>query len=148
MPKTLPLEIFAIYFSPYTAHTITIDGVVYPTVEHAYQCARYTDPQIIEAVRTAKSPVEAWKISAQYKPHTISTFAERKLEIMKDLMRKKVEQHDDVRQALIDSGDVMIVKHITTGPPADGFWDDGEDGKGLNHIGRMWMEIREELNKK
>jgi predicted NAD-dependent protein-ADP-ribosyltransferase YbiA (DUF1768 family) len=42
----LPLEIFYIYFSPYTAHAIEIDGVVYPTVEHAYQCARYTETLI------------------------------------------------------------------------------------------------------
>ncbi|MFO0718796.1 MAG: NADAR family protein [Candidatus Paceibacterota bacterium] len=146
MKSILPLEIFAIYFSPYSAHAIEIDGLLYPTVEHAYQCARYTDRNIIEAVRNAKSPVEAWRISAQYKSNTIPEFSERKLSIMKDLMRKKVEQHSDVRQALIDSKDMLIVKHITTGPPADGFWDDGEDGKGLNHIGNMWMEIRDDLN--
>jgi len=63
-------------------------------------------------------------------------------------MQIKVEQHTDVRQALINSIDLKIVKHIFTPPPRDGFWDDGEDGKdgkGLNHIGRMWMEIREDL---
>ena len=64
---------------------------------------------------------------------------------MKELMLQKALQHDDVRNALRDSGDLKIVKHIVTPPPGDGFWDDGEDGKGLNHIGRMWMEIREEL---
>lgn len=143
--KNLPLEIFAIYFSPYSAHAIEIDGVVYPTVEHAYQCKRYIDPAIIEEVRSARSPMLAWKISATHKHNTVADFAERKLEIMKDLMRIKVAQHADVRQALIDSKDLNIVKHITTAPPGDGFWDDGEDGTGLNHMGRMWMEIRDEI---
>ena len=46
-----PLEKFFIYFSPYTAHAIEVDGVLYPTVEHAYQCERYTDPKIIEEIR-------------------------------------------------------------------------------------------------
>jgi predicted NAD-dependent protein-ADP-ribosyltransferase YbiA (DUF1768 family) len=49
------------------------------------------------------------------------------------------------RKALVDSGEMRIVKHIVTYPPGDGFWDDGEDGKGLNHIGRIWMEIRDEI---
>ena len=142
-----PLEKFYIYFSPYTAHALEIDGVVFPTVEHAYQCQRYTDSKIIEEIRNAYSPVLAWEISSKYKHGQISQFKseEYKLEIMKKLMRIKAEQHKDVRQALIDSGDLKIIKHIVTYPPGDGFWDDGEDGAGLNHMGRMWMEIREEL---
>lgn len=122
-------------------------GIVYPTVEHAYQCSRYTDPKIIEEIRTAKSPMLSWSISAKYKQFQIPEFKsdEYKLQVMKKIMRLKVEQHEDVRKALLDSGDQKIVKHITTGPAGDGFWDDGEDGTGLNHTGRMWMEIREEL---
>ena len=147
MIEILPLEIFYIYFSPYTAHAIDLDGFVYPTVEHAYQCQRYTDKKIIDEIRAAHSPVKAWETSSKYKDLQIPEFKDEnhKLKTMKKLMRLKAEQHADVRQALLDSGDLKIVKHIITYPPGDGFWDDGEDGKGLNHIGRMWMEIREEL---
>lgn len=147
-PEKVPLEIFAIYFSPYTAHAIEIDGVVYPTVEHAYQCQRYTDPKIIEEIRSARSPVKAWEASSKYKHLQIQDFRERKLEVMKDLMRLKAEQHEEIRTALRDSGTKQIIKHITTYPPGDGFWDDGESGEGLNHMGRMWMEIREEILEK
>ncbi len=147
MKDTLPLEIFYIYFSPYTAHAIEIGGLVYPTVEHAYQCARYTDTQIIEEIRNARSAVKAWEVSSKYKHEQIPEFKQEsyKLEIMEKMMRLKVEQHEDVRTALVNSGDVMIVKHIVTPPPGDGFWDDGEDGSGLNHIGRIWMKMRDEL---
>ncbi len=149
MPKIYPLEKFFIYFSPYTAHAIKIDGVVYPTVEHAYQCARYKDQKIIEEIKAARSPVKAWEVSCKYKHLQIPEFKkeEYKLAVMKKLMRLKTEQHDEVRKALLDSKDLKIVKHITTYPPGDGFWDDGEDGKGENQMGRIWMEIREELHK-
>ncbi|MEQ1500550.1 MAG: NADAR family protein [Parcubacteria group bacterium] len=145
--KTLPLEIFYIYFSPYTAHAIEIGGEVYATVEHAYQCQRYTDRNIIEEIKNARSPVKAWEISTKYKHLQIPDFKneDHKLVVMKMLMRAKADQHEEIRKALIDSGDLEIVKHIVTFPPGDGFWDDGEDSKGLNHIGRMWMEIRNEL---
>lgn len=147
MSKILPLEIFYIYFSPYTAHAIEIDGIVFLTVEHAYQCQRYIDQKIIEEIRAAHSPVLAWEVSSKYKQFQISDFKreEYKLKIMKMLMEMKVDQHQDVRQALIDSGDLKIVKHIVTYPPGDGFWDDGEDGKGQNQIGVMWMDIRKRL---
>lgn len=148
MSDMYPLEKFAIYFSPYSAHAIIVDGISYPTVEHAFQCARYADPEIIEQVRSAASPVLAWKISAEHKSATVKGFSERKLEIMRRLLELKAAQHEDVRRALEESGEMRIVKHITTGPPADGFWDDGEDGTGQNHIGRMWMEIRQSLRQK
>ncbi len=147
MTEILPLEIFYIYFSPYTAHAIEVNGVVYPTVEHAYQCQRYTDPKIIAEILLARSPVKAWEVSSKYKHLQIPEFKkeEYKLKVMKELMKLKALQHEEVQKALIDSKDLKIVKHIVTYPPGDGFWDDGEDGTGINHIGKMWMEIREEL---
>jgi hypothetical protein len=48
---------------------------------------------------------------------------------MKMLIQIKIEQHEDVKKALIESKDLDIIKHIVTYPPGDGFWDDGEDGK-------------------
>ena len=143
----LPIEIFYIYFSPYTAHAIETDGVMYPTVEHAYQCARYTDKNIINEIIQAKSPVKAWETSSKYKHLQIPEFKDEnhKLKVMKEMMRQKALQHEEVKKAILDSGDLKIVKHIVTYPPGDGFWDDGQDGKGLNHIGKIWMEIREEL---
>lgn len=144
-----PLEKFYIYFSPYTSHAIEINGVLYPTLEHAYQCQRYTDPKIIEEIRQAKSPIKAWEVSSKYKHLQIPEFKkdEFKLEIMKKLMTLKAKQHKDVFQALLDSSNQLIVKKIITYPPGDGFWDIGEDEKGLNHTGRLWMEIRDELIK-
>lgn len=148
--KTLPLEIFYIYFSPYTAHAIELNGVVYPTVEHAYQCQRYTDQKIIAEIISARSPMMAWQTSCKYKHLQIPEFKndDYKLKVMKQLMRLKMEQHEEVRNALIDSGDLEIVKHIVTFPPGDGFWDDGVNGEGQNHIGKMWMEMREETKYK
>ena len=142
-----PLEKFYIYFSPYTSHSIEINGVLYSTVEHAYQCARYSDQNIISEILNSRSPVKAWETSTKYKHLQIPDFRSRKLEVMEMLMRLKAEQHEDVKKALVDSGEMLIIKRITTYPPGDGFWDDGENGEGLNHIGQIWMKIRDELNK-
>lgn len=145
----LPLEIFYIYFSPYTAHAIEINGTIYPTIEHAYQCARYDDQKIIEEIRKTASPLLAWQMSSKYKHLQNPKFGDNafKRKVMKEMMRLKLLQHREVRDALINSYDQMIVKKIVTYPPGDGFWDIGEDGKGENQIGKIWMELREELER-
>ena len=147
MIKTLPLEIFYIYFSPYTSHAIELDGYLYPTVEHAYQCQRYKDKKIIDEIRNAHSPVKSWETSCKYKQFQVADFKDEKYKrkIMKNLMRLKLEQHNEIREALKNTGDLEIVKRIVTYPPGDGFWDIGEDGKGENQMGKIWMELREEI---
>ncbi|MFA6322332.1 MAG: NADAR family protein [Candidatus Buchananbacteria bacterium] len=147
MSEVLPAQIFYIYFSPYTAHAIEVDGIVYPTVEHAYQCQRYNNSEIINEIKSATSPLKAWQVSSKYKNQEISDFQQKKVEIMKSLMRLKALQHEEVKKALLDSGEAKIVKHIYTFPPGDGFWDDGQSGEGQNIMGQIWMELREELKK-
>ena len=146
----LRLEIFYIYFSPYTAHAVGLDGVAYPTVEHAYQCQRYVDEDIKNEILNARSPMLAWQVSRKYRHLQIPEFKndDYQREVMKRIMRLKAEQHDEVRQALLDSGDQQIIKHILTYPPGNGYWDDGENGEGRNEMGRIWMELREEFRDK
>lgn len=149
MKELLRHELFITYFSPHSAHAIEFDGVVYPTLEHAYQASRYNELHIKSEIRHTRSPLLAWEISQKYKYLQKEEFKnpDHKISVMKYLMELKVAQHKDVRQALIDSGNKSIVKHIFTYPPGDGFWDDGIDGKGENHIGKIWEEIRNSLNK-
>lgn len=147
MPDILLPQIFYIYFSPYTSHAIELNGVLYSTVEHAYQCQRYENPEIINEIKSATSPVKAWQISSKYKQLSKPDFQSKKVEIMKELMRQKALQHQEVMQALLDSADLKIVKHIYTYPPGDGFWDDGQSGEGQNIMGKIWMELRDEFRK-
>jgi ribA/ribD-fused uncharacterized protein len=141
----LPFDIFVTYFSAYSAHMVEYESVLYPTVEHAYHCRRYNDDEIKKQILAARSPVLAWQESQEHKHKQMPDFNERKAAMMEELCRAKAEQHADVKQALLDSGNMRIVKHITTGPKADGFWDDGKDGSGRNEMGKIWMRIRHEF---
>lgn len=119
--NVVPLAIFLYYFSPYSAHMIEYNGVLYPTAEHAYHCQRYDDPTIQQRIREARSPLLAWQISQTYKGQQQPDFSERKAAVMEAICAAKLTQHDDVRQALLDSDSARIVKHIVTGPLGDGF---------------------------
>jgi ribA/ribD-fused uncharacterized protein len=62
---------------------------------------------------------------------------------MREVVRAKFNQHDDIRQILLSTGDAKIVEHTEN----DSYWGDGGDGSGKNMLGRILMEIREEARR-
>ena len=145
--KEVPPEIFALYFSAFSPHAIEYEGVIYPTVEHAYHCLRYSDPKVVKEILDARSPEIAWRLSQGHKATRSPEYLDenKKLALMSKLMRAKLQQHEDVRRALVETGEIPIIKRIVAGPPGDGFWDIGDDGRGENHVGKIWMILRAEL---
>lgn len=141
MLEILSREVFTKYLSAFSAHPITYHGTTYKTVEHAYHAQRYTDAKIVQDIVDSETPEEAWEVSQRYKSQQIPDFNERKLAVMEELFRAKLDQHPDVRRALIESGDLTIVKH----EPKDAWWGDGPDGSGRNEMGKLWMRLRNEL---
>lgn len=62
---------------------------------------------------------------------------------MEDLLREKF-QRKDLKQKLLDTGDAELIEGNTWG---DTYW--GMVGnKGHNHLGRLLMKVREEINER
>lgn len=125
----------------FSAHAITYEGVVYPTVEHAYHALKFKDNILREKVRTSGSPLAAWELARDLKPQRRIDWDDIKVTILTDLIRAKVAQHRDVRDTLIATGSEEIVELN----PNDDFWGSGADGKGQNNTGKILMKIREEI---
>ena len=126
----------------FSANAVEIDGVLYPTSEHAYQAAKCTDLDGKREIIAAKSPLLAKEVSnRKYKSAKDPDWNTKKLSVMESILRSKLEQHQEVRDALIKSGD----EEIAEDSPVDGFWGRGRDGNGENQFGMLWMKIRSEL---
>lgn len=63
---------------------------------------------------------------------------------MEDILRAKVSQHEDVKEALLKTGNAQIVENS----PVDYFWGCGADNTGQNEVGKAWVRVREELKSK
>jgi ribA/ribD-fused uncharacterized protein len=135
-----PFELFEKYLTPFSGHMLEYKGVLYTTLEHAYHCQRYTDEAILDEIKNARSAYLAWDVSQKYKSQQRQDWDKQKVEVMKELFRAKLAQHADVKNALLASGDALIIKHQT-----DPFWGDALDGTGRNEMGEIWMQLREEL---
>ncbi len=141
--RIFPIDQFEKYFIPFSGHNVEYKGVLYRTAEHAYHCQRYTDPKIVEELKNARSAYIAWQTSQKYKAQQLPDFEAHKLQVMEEICRAKVEQHEDVREALLESGEDVIIKNYP-----DKLWGIGMDGTGQNEMGKMWMRLREEFRKK
>jgi ribA/ribD-fused uncharacterized protein len=140
MKKMYPMHEYTQYLSVLSAHIVEFKGVLYATCEHAYHCQRYHDPKIQEEIKSARSAYAAWEVSQKYKDQQLPDWDTKKTEVMEEICRAKLEQHPIIKQALIESGDAVIVKDYP-----DPFWGIGMDGKGQNIMGQIWMKLRSKL---
>jgi N-glycosidase YbiA len=128
-------------FSNFSAHAISIEGIIYPTVEHAFHALKFDDKTISEEIRNAESPLKALNLGKKYKPQRKSNWNEIKLDIMYQLLKAKVMQHEDVKESLLATGDEEIIEENLE----NDFWGNGKDGNGANNMGKILMRIRDEL---
>lgn len=56
-------------------------------------------------------------------------------------VRAKFTQHEDLKQVLLSTGDAILVEHTSN----DRYWGDGGDGTGRNALGKILMQVREEI---
>jgi N-glycosidase YbiA len=128
-------------FNNFSAHAIEFRGKLYPTCEHAYQAAKCTDPQGQEAIRNARSPLEAKRLANEmYKAARDPDWGNKKVAVVEEILRAKLAQHPEAQEALRESGDEDIVEDS----PTDYFWGIGADGSGQNVLGKLWMKLRDE----
>ena len=55
----------------------------------------------------------------------------------------KFTQHAKLRELLLGTGDAEIIEHTRN----DSYWADGGDGTGRNQLGKILMQVREEMRR-
>ena len=70
---------------------------------------------------------------------------EVKVGIMEEIVRAKFTQNEDLKALLLATGDAYLEEDNTW---HDTYWGvDARTGKGQNHLGRILMKVREELQR-
>jgi ribA/ribD-fused uncharacterized protein len=120
---------------------VEIDGKIFMTSEHAYQYEKFSDPVIKEKILNARSGYDAKIIAVENKHLVVPNWREKSLQIMEQILRKKLEQHHHIKKKLLETGNREIIESS----PTDAFWGWGPDKNGENHHGKIWMKLRSEL---
>lgn len=131
------------FLSNYWEAPVNMDGVVYPSVENAYQAAKTLDDAArvpFQTMTSAKSKQAGKKLAMRPDWDTV------KFEVMDHLVHQKFTEHKDLRDRLLATGDEPIVE--------GNHWHDNIWGSctcdrcgdvGANHLGKLLMKIRDEL---
>lgn len=128
-------------FSNFSSFAIEWRGKLYPTSEHAYHSEKFDDEETKEKIRNMRSAHDAMKFTYANRDKYPKDWDERKLDVMKQILHAKVEQHPYVKKKLLDSGDKELIEDSWR----DAYWGWGPHKDGENQLGKLWMEVRKEV---
>lgn len=128
-------------FCPTSAHTVAIHGNRYKTAEHAYLAEQFDEPDIQAAIATAWSCHEARAVYQQRRSRMKPMTVDARCHLMYSIMTAKMEQHPELLEFLCRTAPRPLVFNSYN----DTLWGCGRDETGHNHLGRILMQIREEL---
>ena len=128
----------------FSSFKVEFEGYLYSSAEEAFQANLFIKdyPEIADEIKKSHSAHEAQKIRFKYEDK-INISKEEILELMENILRKKIEQNPYVLKKLLETKDYMIVEDS----PKDDYWGWGINRTGENNLGKIWMKLREEYKK-
>jgi N-glycosidase YbiA len=130
-------------FSNFVAYPFELKGKVWRTTEHYFQAQKFAGTEHEEELRLAASPMVVARMGRSRQRPLRRDWEVVKDDIMREALRAKFTQHEDLKKILLETGDAELVEHTRN----DRYWGDGGDGSGLNMLGKLLMELRDELRK-
>ncbi len=124
------------FLSNFYVVDIEYDGIVYPSVEHAFQAAKTLDDDERLKISLLDTPTKAKRAGRKVKLR--SDWEEVKLDIMKELIVIKFKD-PVLKEKLLSTGNATLIEGNTW---RDYYWGECR-GKGQNHLGKILMEVRE-----
>lgn len=128
-------------FSNFSAYSFKLKGKVWRTSEHYFQAQKFVDTEHEEELRLVASPMVVARMGRSRQRPLRKDWEVAKDQIMLEALRAKFSQNEELKKILLNTGDAVLVEHTRN----DKYWGDGGDGSGQNMLGKLLMEVREEL---
>jgi ribA/ribD-fused uncharacterized protein len=132
------------FLSNFWPCSIWWEGLLYPTLEHAYAASKTEDPAIKAKIRSCTTPGEAKEYMGSHGiPPDAGWTREKKLDTMRQLLLLKFGGREPLlTRALLLTGDAELVEGNDWD---DRFWGSCE-GTGENNLGQLLMQVRQQLH--
>lgn len=125
------------FLSNFWPAIVHLEGVKYESVENAYQAAKTIIPMERDKFRGLK-PGAAKRLGKKITLR--DDWNSVKLEVMRELIVEKFNEHNDLNEMLMATGDATLIEGNYW---HDNFWGDCFCcGIGQNHLGEILMEVR------
>jgi len=128
-------------FSNFYPISIHIDSKEYKSSEHYYQSKKYENTKWEDHVRSQEKPYEAAREGRRKDLPLREDWEDVKVLVMRRILIAKFKRIEYMRNLLLSTGNAEIVEYSDK----DYFWGRGKDGAGYNMLGKLLMEMREEI---
>jgi ribA/ribD-fused uncharacterized protein len=133
------------FLSNFVPVEVEFEGMKFSSVEHAYVAAKTTNPVTRAYIQTIETPGEVKRYGRTLELR--EDWEDVRLEVMEGLLRQKFSKQP-FKDLLRLTGDAYIVEGNVW---HDNFWgscrcENCGVNKGENHLGRLLMEIRGEID--
>ncbi|KZV93097.1 DUF1768-domain-containing protein, partial [Exidia glandulosa HHB12029] len=130
-------------FSLISPHKIMHKKKLYRTASHLYHAYMFmkTRSELVEQMRDLEDPRATKYLALRHDSTKRSDWEQVWLEKMDETMYAKFTQHADLREELLRTGDVLLVNSDSS----DGVWGVGNNGLGMNHLGKSLMRVRDRI---
>lgn len=126
---------------------VTYEGEIYPTVEHAFQAAKFDDLSYRETIRNAETPGQSKRLGrTRDYPLRESWDSGLAVRVMGELVLDKFVSNPELGKKLLATGDAILVE---TNDWGDDIWGDSTttDTPGRNQLGIILMNVRSALQR-
>ena len=121
---------------------VAFEGRTFESSEAAYQFGKPKDPSIAEWIVSAPKPRLVAVAAHALLPYDVKTnWTLMKVGRMNRVVRAKFTQNPELAGKLRATRDAILVEASKT----DSFWGAGRNGGGENRLGKVLMNVREEL---
>jgi len=121
---------------------IRYEGIIYPSVEHAFQASKTLVQRERMNIALLKTAGQAKRAGKKLRLRPDWEFV--KLDIMQKLVTTKFKVHENLRHRLITTHDAELIESNTWN---DTFWGMC-NGVGENHLGKILMKVRNKYTKR
>ena len=120
---------------------VQLDGEWYNSIEAAYVAGKTTDIGARKTIRSMESPGQIKRFGRTLKLRP--DWEQVKVPLMLGLLRQKFAKGSDLGNRLLATGNQPLVEGNAWG---DTFWGVCR-GKGLNTLGKLLMQVRDEISR-
>ena len=131
-------------FTNFYPAAVIIDEQRWPSTEHYFQAQKFVGTPYLDIVQGLPSARDAFQLSRN---PTVSQWRRSDWDTVKDdvmlkALRCKFAQHTDLMNLLWETGEREIIEHTSN----DSYWaDGGGPGRGLNKLGKLLMQVRDDI---
>jgi|GEM_PF-474998 len=132
-----------------SAHPVIHQNQTFRTTEALFQWLRFDGhPEIQKRLIAEKSPMAVKMVAKKHRRLLEKPDSGIDLKMMRQCLKLKIKQHPELKEKLLATGDKLIVEDCSARPRGDSFyWGMAlieRQWVGENHLGKLWMKLREQ----